>query len=142
MKLGKFLKLSKISMRLSDFVGSHESHFFVFERCFIYTVARKDGFLYSGIFWLKTTQVGSVFDCTYCTDFITLRDQYRTVVLETPSLFDLILDLKVKSDKDLHELPQIFLTEKQLKKLYKLMDRASRQYHHKSPTPNVVAINV
>lgn len=140
MKLGKFLKLEKISMRLSDFVGSHRSHFFVFERCLIYTLAIRDSFLFTGIFWLKTTDVGSVFDRTSCTDFVTLRDQYRTVVLETPALFDLIKDLKAKSDKDVHEIPKIFLSEKQLKKLFKMMDRASRHYHHKWLSPNTSII--
>lgn len=142
MKLGKFLKLEKMSMRLSDFAGSHKSHFFVFERCLIYTVANRDSFLFTGIFWLKTTQVGSVFDRTYSTDFVTLRDKYRTVVLETPTLFDLIKDLKAKSDKDPHEIPKILLSEKQLKKLFKMMDRASRLYHHKCPSPNAAAFIV
>lgn len=123
MKLGRFIKLEKVSMRSSDYVGSHKSHLFVFERCLINTVAVGDNFLFTGNFWLKTTQVGFIFDSTSGVDLISLRDRYRTVVLETPCLFDLIKELKDKSDKEPHDIPKIYLSEKQLKKLFKMMDK-------------------
>lgn len=108
-------------MRSSDYVGSHESHFFVFERCLIYTVAVGDNFLFTGNFWLKSTQVGFIYDCSSGVDLISLRDRYRTVVLETPGLFDLIKELKDKSDKEPYVIPKIYLSEKQLKKLFKMI---------------------
>lgn len=122
MKLGKFLKLDKISMRSSDYRGSHEAHFFVFERCLIYTVALNDSFLFHGCFWLKTTDVGSVFNAKKCINHLQLKDWYRTVVLETPSLIDLTIELKDKSDLDPYEIPNIFLSQKQLKSFLKSID--------------------
>ncbi|CAO1334609.1 unnamed protein product [Diamesa serratosioi] len=127
MKLGKFLKLDKISMRSSDCKGFQDAHFFVFERCLIYTVASQDSFLFTGNFWLKTTQVGSIYNVRKGFYHITLKDRYRTVILETSSLLDLIIELKAKSDKDPYDIPKIFLSEKQLKTLYKLIERDSNK---------------